>query len=246
MNLVLSTFLDILIVAIVGLSIFFGVRRGLIRTAIHLFGSIIALVLALIFSAPLGEYIDTNYVNTPMREWTVNQLTVGDDPSVTDVDFDGLFSDRASFLVETCEFLGVDVDEMNRSYQQLKADGLEQAKSAILAKMVDPLSSVISRAIAFGVIFLAAIVAIVVISLFSKFLNHLPIVRKMNKLGGGILGGITGVLLALILVAIFSTASKYVLKDSTPEERTEIRDNTIVYKIFYNVNPLNGLFDTAD
>ena len=104
MNLVLSTFLDILIVAIVGLSIFFGVRRGLIRTAIHLFGSIIALVLALIFSAPLGEYIDTNYVNTPMREWTVNQLTVGDDPSVTDVDFDGLFSDRASFLVETCEF----------------------------------------------------------------------------------------------------------------------------------------------
>lgn len=246
MNLVLSTFLDVLIVAIVGLSIFFGVRRGLIRTAIHLFGSIIALILALIFSGPLGEYIDTNYVNTPMREWTVNQLTVEKDPSATDVDFDGLFAERTSFLVETCNFLGVDVDEMYRSYQELKADGLEQAKSAILAKMVDPLSSVISRAIAFGVIFLAAIIAIIVISLFSKFLNHLPLVRKLNKLGGGILGGITGVLLSFILVAIFSTASKYVLKDSTPEERTEIRDNTIVYKVFYNLNPLNGLFDTAD
>ena len=244
MNLVLGTFLDILIVAIVGLSIFFGIRRGLIRTAIHLFGSIIALVLALIFSAPLGEYIDNNYVNGPLSNWTLNQLSSKSDPSVTEVDFDGLFASRESFLLETCDFLGVDVDEMSAEYQKdIETEGRDAAKSTILSKMVKPLSSVISRAIAFGVIFLVAIVAIVVISLFSKFLNHLPIVRKMNKLGGGILGGLTGILLCFIIVSIVSTASKYVLKSAKPEERDAIRENTIVYKVFYKINPLSSLFD---
>jgi len=247
MNVAMSTLLDLLIVAIIGVSIFLGIRRGLIRSVIQLAGSVVALILALVFSASLGSYIDANFVNAPMREWVIGQLSVSDENvSATELDFDDLFASRPEFLVETCDFLGVNLDEIQASYESLKTDGVESAKSAIVTRMVDPLSAVISRAIAFAVIFLVATIAILVISLFSRFLDKLPVVKQMNKLGGGILGAVTGLLLCFILVSIVSTASKYVMKDYTAEDRDQIRENTIVYKIFYNINPLGSLFDPAE
>ena len=247
MIIALSTLLDLIMIAILGVSIFLGIRRGLIRSVIRLVGSIVALILAISFSSALGSYIDANYVNAPMREWAVDQLSASsEDVSPTDVDFDDLFANRPEFFVDVCDFLGVDMDEINASYESLKADGINQAKSAIVTRMVDPLSSVISRAIAFAVIFLAAMIAILVISLFSKFLTNLPVIKKMDKLGGGILGAVTGILLCFIVVAILSGASKYTLKDYTPEEREDLRGNTIVYRLFYSINPFTGLFDVAD
>lgn len=246
MDLAISTTLDLILVAILGISIFLGVRRGLIRSVISLVGSIVALILALIFSSSLGGYIDANYVNAPMREWVIDQLSASaKEVSATEIDFDDLLANRPGFFTETCEFLGVNVDEIASSYESMKADGIEQAKSAIITEMVDPLSSVISRVLAFAVIFLAAMIAIVVISLFSRFLNNLPIIRKMDKLGGGLLGAITGILICFIVVAIVSTGSKYVLKDRTAAERDNIREKTVLYKIFYQMDPLTHLFETA-
>ena len=244
MDLALSTTFDLIIVAILAVSIFLGIRRGLIRSIISLVGSIVALVLALIFSANLGGYIDANYINAPLREWTINQLTASaESVSATDLDFDDLFENRPEFFIETCDFLGVDVDEMATSYETMKADSVEHAKSAIVTEMVDPLSAVISRVIAFAVIFLAAMLIIIIISLFSKFLTNLPIIRKMDKLGGGILGAVTGLLISFIVVAILATGSKYVLRDRTPAELENIKNKTVIYKIFYQLDPLIGLFE---
>lgn len=246
MDLAISTTLDLLLVAILGISIFLGIRRGLIRSIISLVGSIVALVLALLFSANLGGYIDANYVNAPMREWAIDQLSASaEEVSATEIDFDDLFANRPGFFAETCEFLGVNMDEMSSAYEAMKADGVEQAKSAIVTEMVDPLSSVISRVLAFAVIFLAAMIAIVVISLFSRFLNNLPIIRKMDKLGGGLLGAVTGILISFIVVAIVSTGSKYILKDRTAAERDNIREKTVVFKVFYHLDPLVHLFETV-
>ncbi|MBO5248516.1 MAG: CvpA family protein [Clostridia bacterium] len=246
MDLAISTTLDLLLVAILGVSIFLGVRRGLIRSIISLVGSIVALVLALIFSSGLGGYIDANYVNAPMRAWVIDQLSASAQTvSATDLDFDDLFENQPEFFTETCDFLGVEINEMKDSYQSLKTEGVEHAKSAIVTEMVDPLSALISRVIAFAVIFLAAMILIVVISMFSKFLNNLPIVRKMDKLGGGILGVVTGILISFIVVAIISTGSKYVLRDRSPAELESIKDKTVVYKVFHDLDPLTRIFETT-
>ena len=246
MNLAYSTGLDLLVVAVFAVCILLGVRRGLIRSIISLAGSIVALILALVFSSSLGGYIDANYINAPMREWLINQLSPAastEQVSSSQIDFDDLFANRPQFFTDTCEFLNIDADQVQEQYRQLKTDGIEQAKSAIVTTMVDPLSSVISRVIAFAVIFIAAMLAIFIISLFSRFLNNLPIIRKMDKLGGGLLGAVVGLLITFILVAIISTGSKYFLKDSSAEERTAIRDKTVLYKIFYTIDPLRFLFE---
>jgi uncharacterized membrane protein (DUF485 family) len=164
--------------------------------------------------------------------------------SATDLDFDDLFANQPEFFTETCDFLGVDVNEIASKYETLKTDGAEHAKSAIITEMVDPLSALVSRVIAFAIIFLAAMIVIIVISGFSKFLKNLPIIRNLDKLGGGILGAVTGILISLIVVAILSTGAKYVLRDRSPAELEEIKNKTVVYKVFHNLDPITHLFET--
>lgn len=246
MDLAYASMLDLLIAAVLIGSVVFGVRKGLIRSAVSLVGGIVALILALSFSSSLGGYIDKNYVNSPMREWLIEQLPpVAEGTTASDIDFDDLFESRPDYLKDVCSFLQVDLDDVAAHYRELKTDGVNQAKSAIITYMVDPFSFSVSRVIAFAVIFAAAMLAILVISLFSKFLNNLPIIRQMDKLGGGILGGITGILFCFILVAIVSTGSKYVLRNKTPSEHAKIRQNTILYKVFYAIDPLQHFFGGA-
>ena len=246
MDLAISTTLDLIIVAILVVAVVLGVRRGLVQSIISLVGSIVALICALVFSASVGAYVDANYVNAPMRAWVIDQLSASAETvSATDLDLDDLFENRPGFFTDTCDFLGVDVEEMEASYEAMKADGVEAAKSAIITEMVDPLSALISRVLAFAVIFLAAMLCIVIISLFSKALKTLPIVRKLDQLLGGILGAITGILICFIVVAIISTGSKYVLRDRTPAELEEIKNKTVIYEIFYDLDPLTRLFENS-
>lgn len=246
MDIAISTFLDIVLLAVLALSVYFGYRHGLIRSAIRLVGSIVALIVALTFSASLGNYIDNNYVNAPMREWVVDRLSASvDQVSATEVNFDDLFENRPEFFVEVCSYLDVDIEDLQREYEALKSEGSDSAKSALVSRMVDPMSAVVSRVIAFFVIFIAALIAICVISLFSRFLTNLPIVRNLDKFGGLAVGLVTGVLLSFILVSVVSIGSKYVLKDYSAEQIDSIFEKTVVYETVSKINPLNSLFEDS-
>lgn len=246
MDIAISTFLDIVLLAVLALSVYFGYRHGLIRSAIRLVGSIVALIVALTFSASLGNYIDNNYVNAPMREWVVDRLSASvDQVSATEVNFDDLFENRPEFFVEVCSYLDVDIEDLQREYEALKSEGSDSAKSALVSRMVDPMSAVVSRVIAFFVIFIAALIAICVISLFSRFLTNLPIVRNLDKFGGLAVGLFTGVLLSFVLVSVVSIGSKYVLKDYSAEQIDSIFEKTVVYETVSKINPLNSLFEDS-
>lgn len=246
MDIAISTFLDVVLLAVLALSVYFGYRHGLIRSAIRLVGSIVALIVALTFSASLGNYIDNNYVNAPMREWVVDRLSASvDQVSATEVNFDDLFENRPEFFVEVCSYLDVDIEDLQREYEALKSEGADSAKSALVSRMVDPMSAVVSRVIAFFVIFIAALIAICVISLFSRFLTNLPIVRNLDKFGGLAVGLFTGVLLSFVLVSVVSIGSKYVLKDYSAEQIDSIFEKTVVYETVSKINPLNSLFEDS-
>ena len=245
MNLVISLLLDIVIVAIFVVSIIIGVRRGLVKSLVGIFGHAIALVLALIFSVQLGTYLNDNYIFKPMNDWVVNQLT--SDPEsektpISDVDLDGLFDRLPSFFTETFSYLGLDVDELAKQYDTFKAEGKEQAKSSIIELMVKPLSSIVSRVIAFVIIYVLALIAVRILWHLSDLIAKIPVVRTFNQAGGGLFGAVAGVILVFIFVSIAHLTSPYVLKDKPIAERKEIYNGTYIYSRVCEVNPLTGVF----
>lgn len=245
MNLVISLILDVLVVGIFISAVVVGASRGLIKGVAGLLGNIIALVLALTFSAQLGNYLDEQYLREPLRDWVVNQMTA--DPSseetdVSDVNFDELFVNSPQFFRDLTSYLGMDIEDLHQKYEDAKKNGTEQAKSAIVEYMVNPLSGVVSRVIAFFLLYLLALLAVRILWWLSDIIAKIPIVRTFDKAGGALFGMVTGILLVFVFTAILHFASPYVLKEKSISERTEIYEGTLLYRRVYDANPLASLF----
>ena len=226
-----------------------GINKGLIRSVVGLFGKVVSLIVAFIFSENLGVYIDNNYVHGPLRQWLVNELSPtaeNVDASITDLDMKSLFDELPEFFTNIADFLGFDVNALSAQYDSIAQQSIEQAKAAVIDAMISPLSAIVSRVIAFALIFIICSIAIVVLLWLSDLIVNIPIVRQLDKLGGVVFGILNSFLLAFVVVAIINIGSNYFMKDKTLESRQKITENTLIYKHFNEYNPLNAMFVTWD
>ena len=233
MDVAISVCIDLALVAVIAVFVAIGVRKGLLRSVIGIVGCIIAVIVAISFSSRVGDKIDEKYVGEPVRKWVVNQLTSdpGDvESSEEEIDFDGLFEDSPSFFVDFCKYVNVGADKLKEIYDSYLSESVEVAKEQVVDAMAKPLSSSLSLVI--GLIWLVL-----------TFILHVPVIRQFDKLGGGLLGLVRGVLIALILSAVMSSLSPYVLKDRTFAEKDAIYNRTVVYKVLCKVNPFTRAID---
>ncbi len=247
MDIAISTGLDLAIVIIFVMCISMGINKGLIRSIIGLFGKVISLIVAFIFSENLGVYIDNTYVHGPLRQWLVNELSPTADnvtANIADLDLESLFRDLPEFFTNIADFLGFDVQTLSDQYNTIAQQSIEQAKAAVIDAMISPLSAIVSRVIAFALIFVICCIAISVLWWLSDLIVNVPIVRQLDKLGGVIFGILNSFLVAFVVVAVVNIGSNYFMKDRTLESRQKITENTIIYKHFNEYNPLNTLFIT--
>jgi len=245
LDIAISTGLDLSIVIIFIWFISMGINRGLIHSVISLFGKVVSLIVAFIFSENLGVYIDRTYIHAPLRQWLVNELSPTADnvtASLTDLDLESLFRDLPDFFLNVIDFLGVDLQSVSETYDSIALQSIEQAKAAVIDVMVSPISATISRVIAFAVIFLICCVAVSILWWLSDFIINMPIIRQLDKVGGLIFGILNSFLISFVVVAVLNVGSGYFMKDRTLESRQKITENTIIYKYFNEYNPLNAIF----
>lgn len=246
MQIALSTGLDILMAATFIFCVIIAARKGLVKSIIGFVGNIAALIIAFIFSVDLGVYINTNYLREPMQQWLVNILSPtasGAKASVSGLDLDQLFADMPSFFTDAAKFLNINLSEMASKYEEMKINGIEQAKAAVVNAMTQPLSEIVSRIIAFLIIFLICIIAVNILWWLSDLIVNIPVIRQLDCFGGIIFGIINAFLVSFILVSVMNVSLVYILKDKTYEERENIKQNTFIYKNIDNINPLNSLFE---
>lgn len=238
-----SVLLDLSVVVVFLLCLAHGIRRGLIRSVIGLVGSLAALVIAILFSSALGSVIDARWVNEPVREWISDAVSAESAPGTEgSLDLDAALAENPQALERICSVLGLDQAAVSAEYETLKQKGTETAQKAILSYLADPFSAAVSRVIAFVVLYLAAFLAILLLSLVSKIVTKLPVIRQADRLGGAVIGILTGVVLSFVFVTAVSVFSGYLFRNQTETERTEIREHTVVYKRLYELNPLDRLF----
>lgn len=246
MDIALSTGLDLTIIIIFILCISFGVNKGLIRSVISLFGKIFSLIIAFIFSENLGLYIDQTYVHAPLRQWLINELSPTADnvkATLTNLDIEALFRDKPEFFTNISKFLGFDVDTLFAQYNSICEQSVDQAKAAVTDAMISPLSAIVSRVIAFALIFILCCIAVAILWWLSDFIINLPIIRHLDKLGGAAVGIVNAFLLSFIAVSVISLGSHYFMKDRTLESQQRIEENTVIYKYFNEYNPFKSIFN---
>lgn len=229
---------DIIALTIVAVSVFFAYKKGLIKTLFSLLGGIVAIVLAVVMSTPVGNWINEKYVGPAVRNTVLtavngSSLAQNYDEALEAVDVVGKLQEMPDSLRSFLENLNVDVNGIIASAEQSNANSMA-AKEQLIDSIATPISEVASKAIALiGLAIIFFILLLVVTRLLDAVFRVLPFGKSINKTGGIVFGLIRGVLLVMVLGAvIYGLACAGVL--ITVEQLSE----SIIIKTINQINPI--------
>ena len=224
---IISILIDIVLLAILVVSIWHGYRRGVIIT--------LAAVLALIISLSVADLVSRRYS--------------GEFTSVLDPFFSGIV-DRG--VNEAREELGDDAAPFELCRVSLEGMGLTRSEARTIARqaaeqveegsglhvyktvLVDRLCVVAAYALAMLVVFILAMVFFTVVENLINLEIKLPGLEMINGMLGLAFGLIKG-LIIVFLIAWVARFSGLILKE-------EIINKTLLLRLFMNVNPFAGIF----
>ena len=196
---VVGLIVDLVIIAALGFSIYFGYKQGLVGVAYKILSFIIALFLAFILATPISNLIiDNTEFDENIHDTIKNTLSSKDTNDTKDTqtktdedDKEEGEKDNTSNVIT--DFIAEQVKEVTANAQNSVAD-----------TVASNVTNHIVYAITFIGIFIVARLILFVLKFFAEALAELPVIKQFNDVGGIIYGILRGVFLLYLLFAIIS------------------------------------------
>lgn len=218
----MSIIIDIIVIAIIALCTFLGIKRGLAGCIIKIASFVLAIVIAFILYKPVSTFIVNNtIIDDKLEESIVTILT-------DDVKEDGKIEKEDTQLSEDI------VNYINESLE----NAATQTKDNIIKTSAHQITLVIVNIGSAILVFILAKIILIFVRLITKFITDLPIISQIDKTGGLIYGIIEGFIIVWLILAIISFTSPLI-------EDTLIIDgikNSFLTNILYNNNLLLKIF----
>ena len=207
---------DIIIIAILALSIFLGYRKGLVELGIKLVSVIIAIVLTLILYRPITNII----INTTSLDENLEQAILNQGQKIINPE-------------EQKE----ETNQIQNPEQEIVSEVENHIQNEMLPEAARELSINIIRACVMLILYIVIKIALRFVTALANLVAKLPILNQFNKLGGIIYGTIRGLLIIYVLLLLISFFGQV-----NPQNKihTEIQ-NSFITKEMYNKNIINLL-----
>jgi len=188
--------IDILILSIIAVSIIFGMYRGFINGILSVIGVILSIVISMSFSGQVADKLKDN-------ETLVNTLIYYTDAGsrIGDLDLSTLpvSSLNENIINSILEKAGLPESFENIFIKAIRNNKENTTVSSLLSKTIVNVSiSIISFLITFLIVYIIISFIIHMIS----YVFELPVLRHLDALIGGIIGGIRGILILYVLFAL--------------------------------------------
>lgn len=204
----MSALFDIIILAVIAISLFSGWRNGLVKSVMHLASAILSFFAAVFFTPYLGPYISDNFVRGALSSEVNETLS-----SLLAIKAEGaarttaeLFADMPASLTTILERFGVD----KAHFVELFTSSTP-ANEKLVADMSDaiasPVSNMISSAVAFTLIFVLVSVVLRIVTAVIGVAFELPVLKQCNELAGLAFGAVSGLFYAVVLSTVFVHAA---------------------------------------
>lgn len=180
--------IDIIVVALIALSVFLGYRKGFIELSVKLLAFLIALVITLILYKPISNLIinntqiDENIQNTILDKVNGNSTETENENSKT--------------------------QENNTKESNIVENVANEMKAEILPQAARDLSINIINAGIIIILYILIRIALKFVTVIANLVAKLPIIKQINKLGGVIYGLLRGLLLIYVILLIISFVGK--------------------------------------
>ncbi|MCL2487061.1 MAG: CvpA family protein [Oscillospiraceae bacterium] len=201
--------LDFAAILIIALSIFLGVKKGLVRALISMAGFLLALTLAGFLCKPMAGWI----YGGSMQEKVIAAAETEIQKSGTDKVLENI--DR---IASELPVLGgasgkdwVDHDgrraDLNQALAKESAPTARRAAEIAEEKVLGPIAVTLLTILCFIILFILLNVAAWLFGIFAGKIFNLPVLKTFNKAGGGIFGAVRGLVLAVGFAVIASVVA---------------------------------------
>ena len=250
-----SLILDAAIVLIAGLTIFFAVRHGFVRTVQSAVVFTLAVVVALVLRKPVAELLYRTSIPQAVENGVVSAVNGLLDPSRKEAEAGTESSvppeesagdgekDEIPFLQNALAAIGVDADQYRELLRE-KANGTADSFRNLLSETVVPkvVSVVIQVISVVGLFLVSALLLHLIFLIIRRLVDSVGFLRAANRF----LGLAVGILLAAFRVFLFAAAVGALLNvsaiSSLPVFSSFRLEDTYLFRWVQAINPLNGFF----
>lgn len=209
--------IDLILLAIMLLSIFLGYKKGLIGVAFKILSFIIAIVITLILYNPVSSYI----INNTQIDENIESIIVEKLGANTKIE-------EGEIIKQDSDLPSVIVNYINDTIKNT----VNESKEAIIKAVSRDLTINIIRIIVIIVLFLLTKIILFFAKAILELVTEIPIIKEFNEIGGIIYGIIRGILFIYIILAILT----FILPMLNSEIILKAINDTIITKVLYNNN----------
>ncbi len=224
--------IDILLLAVIIFSVVLGIRKGFFRSAADCLKVVAAAILASLVANPISGWMFDVFVRDGLSS-RISESTQGlENTEAVTAYFDTLPEFLQSFLVSR----GITASSV--------ASSLDSTSTAIHDSIMNVLAPVFISIISFFVFILLFIIFLILLSIVVRLISgvvSLPILSQIDS----ILGGVFGILFAVVLVWIILGALNFVADLGGSDISVWLDDSlnkSYIGSFVYTFNPLSWLF----
>ncbi len=210
----ISFVFDIILVAIILLCVFIGMKKGAMKVILSLVAFVVAAYLAYALSSPFAAFVNNKFVE-PAVIRSVDSAISRTSESIEDA--------LPDFIADNAETFGINLDS-----------GSIVNATDFVQKSVSPAVVKVVSSISMFIIFIVLAIALnFVASLLNKIIK-VSFLGGLNKLLGGIFGALTGCII-LIVVCFVLKYAVYLSGDEAKLITKAVLDNSIFFKFFTGI-----------
>lgn len=196
---------DIVLVAIIAVFVIVGSVRGLVKTLFGLGSIVLSIILSLTLYPMVSDALAVSKVGAVVQESVSNLLGQNEQPTVT--------IENESVLPE---FVQNSID-----------NAAQQTAQALSATVTDAALNIISMLIVFVIVKILLWILAKILDLATK----LPVIHSCNKLLGGVLGCVSGVLIVYLLLGLLTFTT---LLNTTSDFGRAVQNSLILSRMYEN------------
>lgn len=221
--------LDLIVIAIIVVFAIISAKRGFVRVAVEVVGFVAAVMISLSLSATLADFTYNKAIEPSIIS------SVGEVAENTTVDTaENAWESLPDFIKNNAERFGINKEDITQNISSNLGQNTTEIVTDISQNTIKPVAVSVLRTL-YEVILM--LVLLVIVKFLAKFINKLfsfSLVGKLNKILGGTLGLVKG----LIIAWIFCTAVVLIISfthNGIWIFNSENIEKTYIFKILANL-----------
>ncbi len=232
----MSIILDVILLVVFVAFVYTAAKKGFMLSLLELVAVIVALALSYQFSPVVAQAAYDGFVEESLIETVETKIDETIDISTSATQIEIIFESIPDFITSVASSVGVDMEEIKTKISSEKLSS-ENLATELVEKVAQP---IVIGALTVVCFLLLMFILLIVLKWLAKILAKmfkLPIIGKLNKALGGVLGACKGLIVVVLVCTILD-----VIFSGGENEIADAVNNSYIVDFLDNVNPFSLKF----